>query len=89
MIKEEVAIQERIAKSIYQIRNQKVMIDNELADMYGVETKVLNQAVKRNLERFPQDFMFQLSADEWEILRSQNVTSRWGGRRKLSLIPKL
>jgi ABC-type transporter Mla maintaining outer membrane lipid asymmetry ATPase subunit MlaF len=54
-------IQERIAQAIYVVSNQKVMMDSDLADMYGVETKVLNQAVKRNLDRFPEDFMFQLS----------------------------
>jgi hypothetical protein len=74
-------IQERIAKAIYLIRDQKVMIDSELAEMYGVETKVLNQAVKRNLDRFPKDFMFQLSEYEWQNLKSQFVTSSWGGRR--------
>lgn len=53
------------------------MIDSELAEMYEVETKVLNKAVKRNISRFPKDFMFQLSANEWENLRSQIVTSSW------------
>ena len=67
--KNEFLVQDRITKAIYLIRNQKVMIDSELAELYGVETKVLNQAVKRNIERFPEDFMFQLSADEWEDLR--------------------
>jgi hypothetical protein len=57
------------------------MIDSELADMYGVETKRLNEQVKRNLERFPADFMFQLTQEEWENLKSQFVTSSWGGRR--------
>ncbi len=57
------------------------MLDKDLAEMYGVETKVFNQSVKRNLERFPQDFMFELTAKEWEILRSQIVTSSWGGLR--------
>jgi hypothetical protein len=74
-------IQERIAKAIYLIRDQKVMIDSELAEMYGVETKVLNQAVKKNIDRFPKDFMFQLSEYEWQNLKSQFVTSSWGGRR--------
>jgi hypothetical protein len=74
-------IQERIAKAIYLIRDQKVLIDSELAEMYGVETKVLNQAVKRNIDRFPKDFMFQLSEYEWQNLKSQFVTSSWGGRR--------
>jgi len=62
-------IQERITRSIYLIRNQKVMMDSDLAEMYGVETKVLNQAVKRNEDRFPEDFMLQLSNEEWEDLQ--------------------
>lgn len=78
---QELIIQERITKAIYLIRNQKVMMDSELAEMYGVDTRVLNQSVKRNMERFPEDFMFQLTKDEWEHLKSQNVTSSWGGRR--------
>lgn len=59
------------------------MLDSDLAELYGVQTKVLNQAVKRNLDRFPEDFMFQLSENEYKILRSQIVTSRiqYGGRR--------
>ncbi len=57
------------------------MMDRDLAELYEVETKVLNQAVKRNLQRFPGDFMFQLSKEEFESLRSQIVTSSWGGRR--------
>ena len=72
---------ERIQKCIYVIRGRKVMLDSDLAGLYGVETKVLLQAVKRNIERFPSDFMFQLSAGEFKILRSQIVTSSWGGRR--------
>jgi len=79
--KNELLIQERITKAIYVIRGQKVMIDSELAEMYEVETKVLNQAVKRNISRFPEDFMFQLSLEEWENLRSQFATTSWGGRR--------
>ena len=59
------------------------MLDSDLADLYGVETKQLNQAVKRNLDRFPADFMFQLNRNEYEILRSHNVTSSWGGRRSM------
>lgn len=59
------------------------MLDFDLAEMYQVETRVLNQAVKRNAERFPPDFMFQLNAEEWQILKSQFVTSSWGGSRKL------
>jgi hypothetical protein len=57
-----------------EIRKQKVMLDSDLARLYGVDTKVLNQAVKRNIERFPIDFMFQISDEEWQILRSQTVT---------------
>jgi len=73
---------ERIEKAILLIRNQKVMLDTDLATLYGVDTKVLVQAVKRNIDRFPQDFMFQLSQEEFAILRSQSVTSSdWGGRR--------
>ena len=66
---------ERIARCVYLIRGQKVMLDYDLADLYGVPTKVLNQAVKRNIERFPDDFMFQFSKDEMENWRSQFVTS--------------
>lgn len=73
--------EEGILQLIHIIRNQKVMLDSDLAEMYGVQTKVLNQAVKRNNDRFPEDFMFQLSNEEWINLKSQNVTSRWGGRR--------
>lgn len=72
---------EKITSKIYLIRNEKVLIDADLAELYGVETKVLNQAVRRNLARFPNDFMFQLSDKEFEILRSHTVTSSWGGRR--------
>lgn len=73
---------EIIRSKIYEIRGQKVMLDRDLASMYGVETRALNQAVKRNAERFPEDFMFQLTATEWDNLKSQFVTSRWGGTRK-------
>jgi len=72
---------EKITSKIHLIRNEKVLLDVDLAVLYGVETKVLNQAVKRNLNRFPDDFMFQLSSKEFENLRSQTVTSSWGGRR--------
>lgn len=72
---------ESIAQSILLLRGQKVLLDADLAELYGVETKVLLQAVKRNRERFPEDFMFQLTADEFVNLRSQFVTSSWGGRR--------
>ncbi|MFP3041999.1 ORF6N domain-containing protein [Treponema primitia] len=70
---------------IHEIRGCKVIIDSDLAALYQVETKVLNQAVKRNIGRFPLDFMFQLTEDEWQTLRSQIVTSKIdekrGGRR--------
>lgn len=72
-----------IENKIYDVRGQKVMLDFELADMYSVETRMLNQAVKRNTKRFPADFMFQLSYEEWNNLKSQFVTSSWGGTRKL------
>ncbi len=72
---------ERIQNSIYLIRKQKVMLDKDLATLYGVETKALIQAVKRNIERFPSDFTYQLTDKEFAILRSQIVTSSWGGRR--------
>ncbi len=74
---------ELIKSKIYEIRGQKVMLDRDLAQMYGVETRTLNQAVKRNIERFPADFMFQLTDEEWQILKSQFVTSSWGGVRKM------
>ena len=72
-----------IETHIFMIRGQKVMVDADLADLYRVPTKVFNQAVKRNLKRFPKDFMFRLTAKEMKILRSQIVTSSWGGRRTL------
>ncbi len=77
---------ERIERRIYLIRGQGVMIDSDLAELYAVPTKVLNQAVKRNRDRFPDDFMFQLTKFEANSLRSQIVTSKdgRGGRRYLS-----
>ena len=74
---------ELIQSKIYEIREQRVMLDFDLAALYQVETRVLNQAVKRNMKRFPSDFMFQLTSDEWAILKSQFVISSWGGTRKL------
>ena len=65
-----------IQSKIYEIRGQKVMLDFDLAELYGIETKVLKQAVKRNLKRFPSDFMFELTKEEFGNLRSQFVTSR-------------
>jgi len=73
---------EHIERAIRLIRGEKVILDADLAALYGVETRVLVQAVKRNRERFPPDFMFQLTTEEFTVLRSQSVTSRgWGGRR--------
>ncbi|MFH0764813.1 MAG: ORF6N domain-containing protein [Calditrichota bacterium] len=75
---------ELVERIIWTIRDQKVIMDWILAELYGVETKILLQAVKRNINRFPSDFMFQLTRQELTILRSQFVTSRgWGGRRYL------
>ena len=74
---------ETIERKIYLIRGKKVMLDSELAELYEVRTKELNKAVGRNLDRFPEDFMFQLSKEEAENLRFQNGTSSWGGRRYL------
>ena len=76
--------QENLAKLVFLVRGEKVLLDADLAMLYGVATKVLNQAVKRNLDRFPADFMFQLTAEEWESMRSQLVTS---SRRKITAIP--
>ena len=69
---------EQIARIIYVIRGHRVMLDADLAILYGVTTKRLNEAVKRNLRRFPEDFMFQLTPEEFAVLRSQNVTSNAG-----------
>jgi hypothetical protein len=77
---------ERIMGKIYLIRDQKVMIDSDLAELYDVETKVLKQQVRRNLDRFPNDFMFELTEMEFSILRSQFVTSSWGGVRYLPMV---
>ena len=74
-----------IQSKIFEIRGHKVILDFDLAKLYEVETKVLKQSVKRNLNRFPSDFMFELTKEEFEILRSQIVTSSWGGARYLPL----
>lgn len=74
---------EVIINKIHLIRGKKVMIDKDLAELYNVATRDLNKAVKRNFKRFPDDFMFQLTEDEQEILMFQNGTSSWGGTRKL------
>ena len=74
---------EFIASKIFVIRDKKVMLDEDLAELYDVETKRLNEQIKRNIARFPVDFMFQLSQKEFDNLKSQIATSSWGGRRKL------
>ena len=73
---------ERIERTIIVLRGQKVMLSTHLAELYQVEPRALVQAVKRNIERFPEDFMFQLSAQEFADLKSQTVTSSWGGARR-------
>jgi hypothetical protein len=70
-----------IATKIIFLREEKVLLDADLALLYGVETKRLKETVKRNIDRFPEDFMFQLSRDEWQNLRSQFASSSWGGTR--------
>lgn len=76
-----------VESKILIIREKKVMLDRDLAELYGVETKVLNQAVKRNIERFPEDFMFQLTKQEWDILRSQFVTLEAGKGKYPKYLP--
>jgi len=79
--------EETLRNLIYQVRGQEVMLDSDLAGLYGVETKVFNQAVKRNIERFPNEFRFHLTAEEFDALRSQSVTSSGhGGRRYLPYV---
>jgi hypothetical protein len=75
-----------IQNMIYEIRGHKVMFDSDLAALYQVEVKTLNRTVKRNLKRFPSDFMFQLTSDEWENLKYHFGTSSWGGKRKLPYV---
>ncbi len=76
-------VEQKILSHIYFVRGQKIMLDEDLAAMYKVETKRLNEQVKRNPNRFPKDFMFTLTEKEFFHLKSQNATSSWGGRRKL------
>jgi hypothetical protein len=85
----------RIKSMIFEIRGQQIMLDADLANIYQVETRVMNQAVKRNMDRFPPEFMFQLTKEEYynlksqiatSNLKSQIVTSSWGGRRKLPFV---
>ncbi|MCL2094483.1 MAG: ORF6N domain-containing protein [Treponema sp.] len=76
---------EKIKSQIYEVRGHQVMLDEDLAAIYQVETKRLNEAAKRNNDRFPPEFMFQLTKNEYENLKSQFATSSWGGRRKLPI----
>ena len=81
-------VEQRILANIMVIRDAKVILDSDLANLYGVETRRLNEQVRRNLSKFPEDFMFQLTDKEFEILKSQIATSSstWGGRRKAPLV---
>ena len=83
MATESLVTDDLILTKIYIVRGQKVMLDKDLAELYSVSTKVFNQAVKRNINRFPEDFAFRLVQEEFEILRSPIVTSSWGGQRYL------
>ena len=83
----EIISNNNIVSKIYFFRDTKVMLDSDLAELYGVEIKVLNQAVKRNIDRFPDDFMFQLTKDEHEFLRSQFVTLEKGRGRHKKYLP--
>ncbi|MGZ6311407.1 MAG: ORF6N domain-containing protein [Bdellovibrionota bacterium] len=76
-----------VEKMIFVIRGQKVMLDTDLAELYRVETKTLNRSVRRNIERFPEDFMFQLTSDEYEILRCQIGTLRFDHGRHRKYLP--
>ena len=81
MVKPAEMLVENIANKIYRIRFRRVMLDRDLAELYGVETKQLKRAVRRNIQRFPKDFMFELSKKEHDNLRCQTGTSSWGGTR--------
>jgi len=83
ILKQQIIPTEIIVNKIYMIRGMKVMLDRDLASMYEVETKMFNRQVKRNIERFPDDFMFQLTKEEFDNLRFQFGTSSWGGTRYL------
>lgn len=87
MKREELLIPDEIVISkIYYIREQKVMLDSDLADLYGIDTRRLNEQVNRNIDRFPEDFMFRLNDNEFQVLMSQIATSKRGGRRKLPYV---
>jgi phage regulator Rha-like protein len=76
-----------IQKKIHEVRGQKVLLDYDLAELYEVETKALNQAVKRNIARFPEKFMFRLDENEWDLMRSQYVTASNQGKRNIGVTP--
>ena len=80
---QQLSVENKVESLIRVIRGQQVMLDRDLAELYGVETRRLNEQVKRNIERFPEDFMFQLTPNEFYNLKSQFATSSWGGVRKL------
>ena len=80
---QQLPVENNVESLIRVIRGQQVMLDRDLAELYGVETRRLNEQVKRNIERFPEDFMFQLTQNEFDNLKSQFATSSWGGVRKL------
>ena len=80
---QQLSVENKVESLIRVIRGQQVMLDRDLAELYGVETRRLNEQVKRNIERFPEDFMFQLTPNEFDNLKSQFATSSWGGVRKL------
>jgi phage regulator Rha-like protein len=88
MAKSDLVPIERIERAILVIRGHKVLLDADLATLYGVETRRLNEQVKRNIDRFPDDFMFQLTKQEFENLKSQFATSSrgWGGKRKIPFV---
>lgn len=86
MSKEIAITQEVIINKIYSIRGQKVMLDTDLADLYQVETKQLKRQVRRNIDRFPDDFMFEMTKEEFDNLRSQIGTSNWGGTRYMPMV---
>lgn len=83
MSSKEIFSSQDIASKIYTVKEMQVMLDEDLALLYGVETKRINEQVKRNIERFPDNFCFRLSSDDISNLKSQNATSSWGGRRTL------
>ncbi len=86
MNEELILAEEAVISKIYYFRAQKVMLDSDLAELYGIGTKALNQAVSRNAKRFPPDFSFQLTDGEWNNLRSQIVTANWSRRRTLPYV---